>query len=76
MLHRSVGETDRHTQEVEAESVAFVLSNDYGIPSDYSAGYITNWGAGKDKTAELKKSSERIRQAVRQIYEILDGGQA
>lgn len=76
MLHRSVGETDRHTQEVEAESVAFVLSNDYGIPSDYSAGYITNWGAGKDKTAELKKSSERIRQAVRQIYEVLDGGQA
>ena len=47
---------DRHTKEVEAESVAYTVCQRYGIEtSDYSFGYIAGWSSGKE-TKELKGS--------------------
>ena len=47
---------DRHTKEVEAESVAYTVCQRYGIEtSDYSFGYIAGWSSGKE-TKELKLS--------------------
>jgi hypothetical protein len=78
LLHRVTdGESNAlsaHQKEVEAESVAFVLASDYGIATDFSAAYIQNWSADKSKkTKELQESSDRIRKAVGQIYDVLDG---
>ena len=51
---------DRHTQEVEAESVAFTVCSSFGIETDQkSFGYVASWS--KDKTLpELRASMETI----------------
>ena len=51
---------DRHTQEVEAESVAFTVCSSFGIETDQkSFGYVASWS--KDKTLpELRTSMETI----------------
>ena len=44
---------DRHTKEVEAESVAYTVCQRYGIEtSDYSFGYIAGWSSDKEPGAE------------------------
>lgn len=49
-------EMDKETVEVQAESVAYVVSNYFGLDTaDYSFGYIVGWSSGKDMP-ELKKS--------------------
>lgn len=51
----------RNSKEVEAESVAYVVCQHFGIDtSDYSFGYIAGWSSGKN-TEELKTSLELIR---------------
>ena len=51
---------DRHTKEVEAESVAFVVCSHFGIDtSDYSFSYLASWSTGKE-LKELKSSLETI----------------
>ena len=52
---------DRRTKEVQAESIAYVVCQHYGLnTSDYSFGYIAGWSSGRDMT-ELKDSLETIR---------------
>lgn len=52
---------DQHTREVEAESVAYVVCQHFGIDtSDYSFAYVTSWSSGKELD-ELKSSLECIR---------------
>ena len=52
---------DSPTREVQAESVAYVVCQYFGMDtSDYSFGYISTWSSGKN-TEELKKSLEVIR---------------
>lgn len=52
---------DSRTKEVEAESIAYVVCQHFGIDtSDYSFGYIAGWSSGKE-TPELKESLETIR---------------
>lgn len=47
---------DRRTAEVQAESIAFVVCNYYGIDTkDYSFGYVASWSKDKD-IKELKNS--------------------
>lgn len=54
-------EKSRNSKEVEAESVAYVVCQHFGIDtSDYSFGYIAGWSSGKN-TEELKTSLELIR---------------
>ncbi len=48
-------------KEVEAESVAYVVCQHYGInTSDYSFSYVAGWSEGKE-TPELKASLDKIR---------------
>jgi len=55
---------DRHTKEVEAESVAYTVCQHFGIDtSDYSFGYIAGWSSGKE-TEELKQSLETIQKTA------------
>ena len=64
-------QTDKRTKEVEAESVAFVVCNEYGLDtSSYSFGYIAGWSTDKNIT-ELMASFDRIRvESSKMINEI------
>ncbi len=54
-------EKDRRTREVEAESVAYVVCQHFGVDtSDYSFGYVAGWSRGREME-ELKASLECIR---------------
>lgn len=54
---------DRFTREVQAESIAYVVCQHFGIDtSDYSFGYVATWSADRD-LPELKASLQTIRDA-------------
>ena len=58
---------DASTREVQAESIAYVVSSFFGLDtSDYSFGYIAGWSSGKD-VRELKSSLEVIRNTSNDI---------
>lgn len=61
----------RNGKEVEAESVAYIVCQHYGInTSDYSFSYVAGWSEGKE-TPELKASLDKIRQTASEfIYQI------
>ena len=55
---------DRFTREVQAESIAYVVCQHFGIDtSDYSFGYVATWSADRD-LPELKASLQTIRDAA------------
>lgn len=57
----------RSSKEVEAESVAYVVCQHYGIDnSDYSFGYVAGWSEGK-ALVELKASLGTIRDTAAEI---------
>lgn len=65
-------EKNRRSKEVEAESVAFVVCQHYGIDtSDYSFGYVAGWSDGKE-TPELKMSLQTIRDTSSQMINTID----
>lgn len=70
LLHNpeaSSSQSTRETKEVEAESVAYVVCQYFGLDtSDYSFGYIAGWSSGKG-TPELKASLENIRNTSNEI---------
>lgn len=58
---------DPNTREVQAESVAYVVCQHYGLDtSEYSFGYIAGWSSGRE-LKELKSSLETIRTAAADI---------
>lgn len=62
-------ETDKSRQqrEIEAESIAFVVANHFGIDtSEYSFPYIANWGSDKD-SKELKSILTNIQKEAKAI---------
>ncbi len=62
----------RDVKEIEAESVAYVVCQYYGInSSEYSFGYIAGWASDKN-LEELKASMETIRQASQIIIAGID----
>lgn len=72
-LHNNEAEIkyDRQTAEVQAESVAYVVSNKLGLDtSEYSFDYIAAWSSGKD-LKELKKSLEVIQKTSCDIIDNL-----
>ena len=80
MVHQKLHDKDnvpeakdisRNGKEVEAESVAYVVCQHYGInTSDYSFSYVASWSEGKE-TPELKASLDKIRQTASEfIYQI------
>lgn len=70
MLHNpeaAGSKSSRETKEVEAESVAYVVCQYMGLDtSDYSFGYIADWGTNKT-TPELRASLETIRDTSNEI---------
>src|SRR5699024_5286472 len=63
---------DRHTCEVEADSVAYTVCQHYGLDtSDYSFGYVAGWSSGRE-LSELKSSLETIRSAAAEIINSID----
>ena len=62
-----------NTKEVEAESVAFVVCQHYGMDTgDYSFAYIASWSEGKE-TPELKASLNTIRKTASDMITEIDG---
>ena len=60
VLDDEIPKKDRHTKEVEAESIAYVVCQHFGIDtSDYSFPYVTGWSRGKE-LPELKASLQCI----------------
>lgn len=62
LLHTrpEAADKDRHTKEVEAESIAYVVCQHFGIDTaDYSFPYVTSWSSGKELD-ELKASLDCI----------------
>lgn len=63
---------DRKTKEVEAESIAYAVSQHYGIDtSDYSFGYIAGWSSDKE-LKKLKSSLETIRKTSATLISTID----
>ena len=64
---------DRNTKEVEAESIAYMVCQHFGIDtSDYSFGYIAGWSSGKEMT-ELKASLDTIRRTASELITGIEG---
>lgn len=64
---------DRHTKEVEAESVAYVVCQHFGVDtSDYTFGYVAGWSKGKE-LAELKASLDTIRATAAGLIDGIEG---
>lgn len=64
----------QRAREVEAESVAYIVSAHLGIDaSAYSFGYVAGWASGKE-AAELQESADRIREAAHELIEALGRG--
>ena len=64
---------DRHTREVEAESVAYTVCQHFGLDtSDYSFGYVAGWSSGKEMT-ELKASLETIQATAKELVTEIEG---
>ena len=63
---------DQHTREVEAESVAYVVCQHFGIDtSDYSFGYVAGWSKGKELD-ELKASLDTIRSCAASLIDAIE----
>ena len=83
VAHSLMHRTEHHSyawQEVEAESVAFIVSSVFGLDtSGYSFPYVTTW-ATADKTERnatkiVMKSGDRIVKAVNTILDALIGAE-
>jgi hypothetical protein len=63
--------------ELEAESVAFIVLDHFGLDSgDYSFGYVASWQTDKDAIAQLQKVGQRIQGAAKQIIDTLELSQS
>lgn len=63
---------DQHMREVEAESVAYVVCQHFGIDtSDYSFGYVAGWSKGKELD-ELKASLDTIRTCAAGLIDAIE----
>lgn len=63
---------DNRTMEVEAESIAYVVSQHYGIDTeDNSFGYLASWSKNKE-LPELQASLETIQKTACEMIEAID----
>lgn len=64
---------DKRTREVEAESVAYVVCQQYGLDtSEYSFLYVALWSSART-LPELKGSLETIRRTAAEMIDGIDG---
>ena len=72
VLDDEIPKKDRHTKEVEAESIAYVVCQHFGIDtSDYSFPYVTGWSRDKE-LPELKASLECISKAAAEMIDSVE----
>ena len=63
---------DRSTREVEAESIAYVVCQHFGIDtSDYSFAYVTSWSKNRE-LPELKASLDCISATAAEIIDAIE----
>ena len=63
---------NKATKEVQAESVAFIVSERFGVDtSEYSFEYIANWSSGKE-LSELKKSFDIIQKTANKTIQAIE----
>lgn len=63
----------RREKEVEAESIAYVVCQHFGIDtSDYSFGYVAGWSRGREME-ELKSSLDLIHSTAGEIISAFEG---
>ena len=63
---------DQHTREVEAESVAYVVCQHFGIDTaEYFFGYVAGWSKGKELD-ELKASLDTIRTCAAGLIDAIE----
>lgn len=63
---------EKHTREVEAESVAYVVCQHFGLDtSDYSFSYVASWSQGKE-LAELKASLDCIGTTAAELIDSIE----
>jgi antirestriction protein ArdC len=75
LLHEEGNDLPREQKEIEAESVAYIVSQSLGIDSgEYSFGYLTSWGHGDPDAVEkqLKDSGQRIQKAAHRIIDTVE----
>lgn len=69
VMHADGTDLNANAREVQAESVAFVVSAHLGLDtSDYSFGYIASWSSGKE-LKELKSALDTIRATAHMLIE-------
>ena len=73
ILHADVEQVqDPASMEVEAESIAYVVCQHYGLDtSEYSFGYLAGWSSNKE-LPELKAALQRIQETSHKLIEQLD----
>ena len=65
-------EKDRHTEEVEAESISYAVCQYFGIETaDNSFGYIASWSQGKE-LKELRASLETIHRTSSELISSIE----
>ena len=65
-------EKDRHTEEVEAESISYAVCQYFGIEtSENSFGYIASWSQGKE-LKELRASLETINRTSSELISSIE----
>ena len=63
----------RSTAELQAESVAYVVSSYYGIDtSEYSFNYLSGWSADKETLADLEAQLDIVQQEVKSLMVRMD----
>lgn len=71
-MDSSADKKSRNQKECEAESIAYVVCQHYGIDtSEYSFPYVATWSADKD-VPELKASLETIRRTASDLITKID----
>ena len=64
---------NKRTKEVEAESVAYVVCQHFGVDtSDYTFGYVASWSKGRG-LPELKASLDTIRTTAAELIDGIEG---
>ena len=75
LLHGDEVFRPREIQEVEVESVAYIVCDAIGLDtSDYSFAYVARWSEGS--TDVLKETGERVISCAKQILAALEEPQS
>lgn len=63
----------RSSQELQAESVAYVMASHYGFDtSEYSFGYLASWSPDKETLAELEAQLEIVQRTANDLIKRID----